>query len=471
MRQYHQELFGFIHKQDLLPSSISNSSNNAHESELYKKMNKIVEYWNGLDFVSFCTAFEMKGGQTTLTLGGITEPQNPSELYDAFLTVTRHVSNDCGERPWEMMRKAPHKRNESYMSQFPAVLLNLSADNNLNDLGCEVRHCPSKSIKEVLADIGDVENKFQNSVDKEALSWNFYALYPCLLGDEIRKRSTSYALYILGTSLNLVDYGEKDYGLIIGLTQEILSTADELKKCVSNICYVWHNSISLKYLGAVRERMTTLWANQDIKHVIVNYTAYVWGSKILPTLRNSSIADETIEEIQKYVLSISAKSMLSELSQEIMNHKKILSKNHRKFIENEEYDLARYVCQHLAEALDVSMTNCVELTVQYLKKEFVIAIISSYIRDTDLHGNGMCDDGLTATICNKNDDRELSIEIKNFLKKRSNQPRDYQSQLFEPRKLEALKQLGINVSRQYNHELFKTTIIFNTSYFGRLIEN
>jgi hypothetical protein len=404
---YHLQLLSFIFD-ECNESSLNNNSDPDINLE------KIVNHWEGLDFISFCTAFRIRGNHIEKKFGGSNEStstelceQSQSEiekLKSIFSRLQQYPDpeRNLGKRPWEIIRSRMQRNNQQSGAILPEFLLlspNENIKNNLADkkLG-SIHYHPRVDIQKICLDIEEINQEFQSNDDRENLSWKFYAAYVCQIGDKIREienakaKKTALAIYITGTDQELIFHGE-DYGIIIGVADEMLDNIDELSRCINGIIFTWKHNISLVYLSKIRDEIIYLKANQDIAHTIKNSIEVVKRKYVIPIfdkIINSSNYEYSerksfSDEIEKYFNRLSSVADLAAFAQDIAE-----SERNKKNVNDrytEKYCLLSFVTETLSEFYRVnSLTEMRILESTWPRKGFMAAYLLNCVEDICRHG-------------------------------------------------------------------------------------
>ena len=200
----------------------------ADETRLKNILEQALRKWEEIDFVSFATAFEVQGRMMVNILNRLLAPgshiidsqldgntrQLVEKKFSQFMELVRYPDMGKGFWPWDIRRiETPGE-----VGCFPPKIIYLKRPENLGepsqkdrqetlkfggDVWIEFNITPGDTTN---IDINNFISEFSLINDQKLLiqaSWKWFAVYPCLLAEEIRQlrgrnKKSSILVYLLG---------------------------------------------------------------------------------------------------------------------------------------------------------------------------------------------------------------------------------------------------------------------------------
>ena len=324
--------------------------NGADETRLKNILEQALRKWEEIDFVSFATAFEVQGRMMVNIFNRLIAPgvasvdstldekshQLLTKKFNQFMELVRYPDTGKGLWPWDIRRiETPGE-----VGCFPPKIIYLNREENPVQ--------PSeKDRKEILKFGGDVwidfnlppcettnidMNNFMSEFglinDTKSLireSWKWFAVYPSILAEEIyelrgRNKKSSILVYLLGTRKEFAKRPQNDYGLIVGLTAEVLQH-QKLAEVVDAITFAWNMLAVSPHILDDGLKIAQLEAGRHIVHTVRTYITV----EALPTIKflagqhiESDRAKELIIELTNEIATLPA--MMSFVSRRPLEH-------------------------------------------------------------------------------------------------------------------------------------------------------
>lgn len=355
--------------------------NGADETRLKNILEQALKKWEEIDFVSFATAFEVQGRMMVNIFNRLIAPgfhpidsqldQNTRELvekkFSQFMGLVRYPDTGKGLWPWDIRRiETPGE-----VGCFPPKIIYLKRPENLGE--------PSeKDRKEILKfggdvwidfnlahgetnniDINNFINEFLVINDQKLLikeSWKWFAVYPCILAEEIyelrgRTKKSSILVYLLGTRKEFAKRPQNDYGLIVGLTAEVLQH-QKLAEVVDAITFAWNMLAVSPHILDDGLKIAQLEAGRHIVHTVRTYITV----EALPTIKflvgkhiESERAKELIIDVTNEIATLPA--MMSFVSRRPLEHMDNSTDGLRS-VDCSEYKLIQSISDFFVEQLE-----------------------------------------------------------------------------------------------------------------------
>ena len=297
-----------------------------------------------------------------------------------------------------------------------------------------------------------------NGGDSVAKSWKWYAQYPTLIGDAMRKdgRSTKYLLYILGTRREFVRRGnrERDFGLIVGFTNDL----DDGNLIIAKACVAaaWNLLVVSEHIIEDSERIGTLEAARRMSHTFRTFVE----SAAIPNVRTLLRAESSHSE-SSVVAKIQEIGQLAAFMSFVARGGVGASAVRDNDIEH--YDPVLVVKAEFESAgLDESKITLPDESraFPFAHRLYLRAICQELIKNIRDHGKGSTDDVIAASITISLDQDTLTLHIVN----EAAQPEKENGQ-DQVKGLQSLKSMveacgGTDSSEGYAHNNWKTSIAF-----------
>lgn len=353
----------------------------ADETRLKNILEQALRKWEEIDFVSFATAFEVQGRMMVNIFNRLIAPGNhiiDSQLdqenrqllekkFNQFMGLVRYPDTGKGLWPWDIRRiETPGE-----VGCFPPKIIYLNRE--------ETPVQPSeKDRKEILKFGGDVWIDFNlppletnnidinNFINEFSLinetkllireSWKWFAVYPCILAEEIyelrgRNKKSSILVYLLGTRKEFAKRPQNDYGLIVGLTAEVLQH-QKLAEVVDAITFAWNMLAVSPHILDDGLKIAQLEAGRHIVHTVRTYI----NVEALPTIKflarkhiESEQAKELIIDVTNEIATLPA--MMSFVSRRPLEHLDNSTDGLRP-VDFSEYNLIESISEFFIEQLE-----------------------------------------------------------------------------------------------------------------------
>ncbi len=284
----YQEFFEFIKDGGVDEISRFRTGNPLLATKSMEKIiTKIVNSWEKISFVSFCSAFEIVDGKIAQFFS--TDPQNNNsrgisreEIFN--FTIACPENEEMGRWPWYIIRDN-YNSQENEAKKVPLSLVILPTygekqgieqlfkenfdERNYIDFTEEqvtkAKENAHRNLDEIKSSIEqEIKDRNGDPILINLTSWFWYSLQPTILAEQKQGKedlgNSQAIIYILGTDRNIIESSKPDYGLAIGIksptTGGSLSSA-ELIDCIKVISSVWYSQVAMNYL---------LNCSQDLEH-------------------------------------------------------------------------------------------------------------------------------------------------------------------------------------------------------------
>ncbi|HAX78048.1 MAG TPA: hypothetical protein DCY88_20055 [Cyanobacteria bacterium UBA11372] len=365
--------------------------NGADETRLKNILEQALKKWEEIDFVSFATAFEVQGRMMVNIFNRLIAPGshivdsqldlNSRQLLEKkfcqFMGLVRYPDLGKGLWPWDIRRiETPGE-----VGCFPPKIIYLKRPESQVEVS-------EKDRKEILRFGGDVWldfilppgetnnieiNNFFNEVspinDQKLLiqaSWKWFAVYPCMLAEEIyelrgRTKKSTILVYLLGTRKEFAKRPQNDFGLIVGLTAEVLEN-QKLAEVVDAITFAWNMLAVSPHILDDGLKIAQLEAGRHIVHTVRTYITV----EALPTIKflvgkhiKSEQAKELIIDVTNEIATLPA--MMSFVSRRPLEHMDS-STDGLRAVDCSEYNLVESISEFLIEQLEERRGFSTEIT-------------------------------------------------------------------------------------------------------------
>ncbi len=302
-----------------------------------KRLKTILELtlkkWEEIDFVAFATAFEVQGRMMVNIFNRLTPPGGDSrdadldeksrqrlcDRFNQFMGLVRYPDTGKGLWPWDIRRL----ETPGEAGSFPPKVIFL----NRQDYPVE----PSQKDREEILKLGrdawmefdvpasdKIEINMNNFIadfsdikDQKLLirqSWKWFGVYPCLLAEEIsalrgKTKTSTIVVYLLGTRKEFAKRPQNDYGLIVGLTAEVLQH-QKLAEVVDAITFAWNMLAVSPHILDDGLKIAQLEAGRHTVHTVRTYITV----QALPIIKFL---------VEKHIESDDAKELIFDLTNQI----------------------------------------------------------------------------------------------------------------------------------------------------------
>lgn len=365
--------------------------NGADETRLKNILEQALRKWEEIDFVAFATAFEVQGRMMVNIFNRLVPPgyhfidsqldeisrQLVEKKFNQFMELVRYPDTGKGLWPWDIRRiETPGE-----VGCFPPKIIHLRRPEICGEAS-------EKDRKEILRYGGDVWLEFNVSpgettnIDRDNFikefllindqktliqtSWKWFAVYPALLAEEIRQlrdRNTraSILVYLLGTRKEFAKRPQNDYGLIVGLTAEVLQH-QKLAEVVDAITFAWNMLAVSPHILDDGLKIAQLEAGRHIVHTVRTYI----NVEALPTIKflvgkhiESDQAKELIIDVTNEIATLPA--MMSFVSRRPLEHIDN-STDGLRTVDFSEYNLIESISDFFIEQLEERRAFITEIT-------------------------------------------------------------------------------------------------------------
>jgi len=353
----------------------------ADETRLKNILEQALRKWEEIDIVSFATAFEVQGRMMVNILNRLLAPgshiidsqldgntrQLVEKKFSQFMELVRYPDMGKGFWPWDIRRiETPGE-----VGCFPPKIIYLKRPENLGepsqkdrqetlkfggDVWIEFNITPGETTN---IDINNFISEFSLINDQKLLiqaSWKWFAVYPCLLAEEIRQlrgrnKKSSILVYLLGTRKEFAKRPQNDYGLIVGLTAEVLQH-QKLAEVVDAITFAWNMLAVSPHILDDGLKIAQLEAGRHTVHTVRTYITV----QALPIIKflveqhiESDDAKELIIDLTNQIATLPA--MMSFVSRRPLEHIDN-STDGLRVVDFSEYNLIESISDFFIEELE-----------------------------------------------------------------------------------------------------------------------
>ena len=351
----------------------------SHEKRLKNILEATLKKWEEVDFISFATAFEVQGRMVADVFNQLPAPNEDSsdacldadtqqmlcERYSQFMDLVQYPATGKGIWPWDIRRiETPGE-----FGPFPPKVILLNSSDNPVSL-CEkdrkeiykfgeegVLEFDTPPLAQLDINKNNFIEEFAQVSDQKLLiakSWKWFAVYPCLLANEIkairgRQKPSTVLIYLLGTRKEFAKRPQNDYGLIVGLTAEVVHH-QKLAEVVDAVTFAWNMLAVSPHILEDGLKIAHLEAGRHTVHTVRTYI----NVQALPIIKFI---------IDKYIESEPARELVMNLTNDIATLPAMMS-----FVSRRPLDKIDNPVDGL-RAVDCSEYNLLKVVSDFFKEE------------------------------------------------------------------------------------------------------
>lgn len=352
----------------------------SNEKRLKNILEQALKKWEELDFISFATAFEIQGRMVVDVFNRIPPPgyhegdayldtrsrKRLEGRYTEFMELVKYPMTGRGLWPWDMLRRETIGEAGAFP---PKVILLNQPDNSVKISEKDQKELCTygeniildKFIRPKYDDINleKLNTEFLNLKERQLLvekSWRWFAVYPSVMAEEMRSmrgrnRKSVLLIYLLGTRKEFATRPHNDYGLIVGLTDEVVKR-QKLSEAVDAIIFAWNMLAVSPHILEDGLKIAHLDAGRHTVHTVRTYMTV----QALPTIKFL---------VNKYIESEPAKELILGLTDEIATLPAMMSFVSRRPLD----DMDKSTDTDGLRAVDYSDYNLVEVISEFFKDE------------------------------------------------------------------------------------------------------